>query len=117
MASPISSFAPTRVLTTTEAREAMPGIAQRFHQEGLGSEIVFYGAHRRAEAAIVPVALLEALAPYLEDLVLAETLRARRSEDTGIRYTLDELDDVLEFDRDAVASAKAQLARDLGLGS
>lgn len=115
MAAPVLSFTPTRVLTTTEAREAIPSIAQRCHDEGIDAGIVFYGPQRRAEAAIIPVALLEALAPYLEDVALAETLRQRRAEDTGVRHTLAELDEVHGFDQADVGAAKDQLRRDLGL--
>jgi hypothetical protein len=117
MAAPALSFHATNVLTTTEAREAIPRIAQRCHDQGIGAGIVFYGPQRRAEAAIIPIALLEALAPYLEDVVLAETLRLRKADDTGVRYTLDELDAEHGFVRAEVETAKEQLRRDLGLTS
>ena len=68
MSAPVITFKATRVLTTTEAREAIPSIAQRCHDQGIEAGIVFYGPQRRPEAAIIPVALLEALAPYLEDV-------------------------------------------------
>ena len=115
MSAPVISFKATKVLTTTEAREAIPSIARRCHDQGIAAGIVFYGPQRRPEAAIIPVALLEALAPYLEDVVLAETLRLRRAEDSGVRHTLDELDDIHGFDQADVETAKEQLRRDLGL--
>ena len=117
VAAPAFSLTPARVLTTTEAREAIPGIARRCHDEGIDAGIVFYGPQRRAQAAIVPIALLEALAPFLEDVVLAETLRQRRAEDSGVRRTLVELDLVHGFDADDVEAAKDQLRRDIGLTS
>ena len=78
---------------------------------------MFYGPQQRAEAAIIPIALLEALAPYLEDIALAETLRQRRAQDNGVRHTLAELDALHGFDSAAVDAAKVQLQRDLGLTS
>jgi hypothetical protein len=111
------TLTPTRVLTTTEAREAIPSIAQRCHELGIDAGIVFYGPQRRAEAAIIPVALLEALAPFLEDVVLAETLRLRRAEDTGVRQTLAEIDELHGFHPAVVDAAKDQLRRELGLSS
>lgn len=117
MVAPALTLTPTRVLTTTEAREAIPSIALRCHELGIDAGIVFYGPQRRAEAAIIPVALLEALAPFLEDVALAETLRLRRAEDTGVRHTLAELDELHGFDPAAVDAAKDQLRRDLGLSS
>ena len=117
MVSPVLSFSPTKVLTTTEAREAIPAIAKRCHDEGIDAGIVFYGPQRRAEAAIIPIALLEALAPYLEDIALAETLRQRRAQDNGVRHTLAELDALHGFDSAAVDADKVQLQRDLGLTS
>ena len=117
MVAPVLNFRATKVLTTTEAREAMPSIAKQCHDEGINAGIVFYGPQRRPEAAIIPVALLEALAPYLEDVVLAETLRLRKAEDSGERYTLDELDAAHGFDHADVEEAKDQLRRDLGLSS
>jgi hypothetical protein len=117
MVKPVLSFSPSRVLTTTEAREAAPALAQRFHEEGVEAGIVFYGPHRRPDAAIVPAALLEALAPYLEDLAVANEVRRRREEDTGERLSLAELDAKHGFTPEAVADEAAALRRELGLQS
>ncbi len=105
-----------RVLSTTEAREAIPGLARRFRQEGLAADIVFFGPHRRPAGEIVPVELLEALAPYLEDLVVAHRVRERLADHAGERVSLDELDERLGFTRDKIAAQAAILRREGGLG-
>lgn len=110
-------FSPTTVLTTTEAREAVPRLAQRFHREGIAAGIVYYGPQRQPHAAIVPIELLEALAPFVEDLVVAEALRSRRREDSGVRYSLAELDEIHGFGAERIEEEVAQLERDLGPGS
>jgi hypothetical protein len=104
MSSTVADFTPNRVLTTTEAREAAPQLAQRFHDEGVSAGVVFFGPHRRPDAAIVPAALLELLAPYLEDLVAAEVIRERRLQDDAERLTLAELDERHGFDSASVAA-------------
>ncbi len=108
-------FRPTKVLTTTEARESAPELARRFREQGIDSEIVYFGPHRRPDAAIVPAALLEALGPYLEDLIVAERVRARLAADDGSRVSL------VEYDRARGRTAidlepdVAAMRRELGL--
>jgi antitoxin StbD len=113
MVTTTAGFVPGRVLTTTEAREAAPQLAQRFHAEGVNAGIVFFGPHRRPDAAIVPAALLELLAPYLEDVVAAEVIRERRLHDTGDRLTLAQLDARHGIDSESVAAEMEFLRRSL----
>lgn len=111
-----SSAAPRNVLTVTEAREAAPSLARKFRDEGLAGGVVFFGSHRRPDAAIVPGELLEALEPYLEDLVIAQRVRARAAEG-GEAITLDELDEALGFDAEEVELAATELREELGLNA
>lgn len=109
------ALAPTKVLTTTEARTDLPKLAASFHSEGVGAEIVFFGPHRRPDGAIVPAAMLAALAPYLEDIVIAERVRQRRAEDTGERVSVDELIAAGRFTADEVDAEAERLALELGV--
>lgn len=108
------SPAPRNVLTVTEAREAAPGLAREFRDKGIAGGIVFFGSHRRPDAAIVPGELLEALEPYLEDLVIAQRVRIRAVEGSEA-ITLDELDEAVGFDADEVELAAKELREELGL--
>ncbi|MGH3370293.1 MAG: hypothetical protein ACRDPR_09845 [Nocardioidaceae bacterium] len=108
-------FAPATVLTTTEARTQLPSLAESFRTEGVEAGVVFFGPHRHPDGAIVPAALLEALAPYLEDLVVAERVRQRLADDTGERLSLRQLDERLGLDRADVESEAAALRAELRL--
>ncbi|MBK5224176.1 MAG: hypothetical protein JJE52_15140 [Acidimicrobiia bacterium] len=105
---------PTKVLTTTEARTGLPKLAAAFHAEGIEGGIVFFGPHRRPDGAIVPAAMLAALAPYLEDIVIAERVRQRRATDTGERITMAELIAGGRFDADEVSAEADKFAAELG---
>lgn len=114
MASPVAFHAPA-VLSVSEARAAAPAIARRFRTEGITGEVVFFGSHRRPDAAIVPAALLEALGPFLEDLIIAEKVRARAAADSGDRTSLAELDRALGLSEADVADEADRVALELGL--
>lgn len=109
-----ASTVPRNVLTVTEAREAAPGLAREFRDKGIAGGVVFFGSHRRPDAAIVPGALLEALEPYLEDLVIAERVRGR-SDDDGETMTLAELDEAVGFNAEEVGLAAKELREEFGL--
>lgn len=104
---------PPKVLTTTEARTGLPKLAAEFHADGIEAGIVFFGPHRRPDGAIVPAAMLSALAPYLEDIVIAERVRRRRAEDTGERVTVEELIAASPFATDEVAAEADRLADEM----
>lgn len=107
------TFTAPAVLGTSEARAQLPAILQRCRTEGAGAEPVFVGANRKADAVIVPAELLARLAPYLEDLALADRLRARLT-DEGPSLSEDEVDRALGFDPAAVATEREALLRELG---
>ena len=111
-----SSFVATKVMTTTEAREALPEVARRARVGGFDAEVLFFGPNRRPEVALVPAALLEILSPYIEDILIAEGVRARRAEYAGRpTTTLAEVDELLGFDPDAIAVQSEALATELGI--
>ena len=58
-------FGMADVVTTGEARDALHRIAQQFAAGG--GEPVYFGAHRRAQAVIVPVDVWEQLLEQAED--------------------------------------------------
>lgn len=81
----------TDVLATSEARDALTTIAAEFREHGAASGLVVFGTRRRPEAAIVPFEIIELLDPVIEDLVIAARARERLAEDSGARYSLDEV--------------------------
>jgi PHD/YefM family antitoxin component YafN of YafNO toxin-antitoxin module len=50
-----------QVLGTSEAREQLSEVLKRFRRDGTEAEPMLFGAHRKAEAVILPVALWEHL--------------------------------------------------------
>ncbi|HEY5014185.1 MAG TPA: type II toxin-antitoxin system Phd/YefM family antitoxin [Acidimicrobiia bacterium] len=102
------TFTAPAVLGTSEARSQLPAILQRCRTQGASAEPVFIGANRKPVAVIVPAELLERLAPYLEDLALADRLRARLA-DTRPSLSEDEVDRALGLDPAAVAAERAAL--------
>jgi hypothetical protein len=111
-----ASTTPRHVLTVTEAREAAPRLAREFRDKGIAGGVVFFGSHRRPDAAIVPGELLEVLEPFLEDLVIAQRVRVRAAEGSEA-LSLAELDAAVGFDTDEVELATTELRRELGLGT
>lgn len=51
----------THVLGTAEAREQLSQLLDRFRREGEDAEPMLFGAHRKAEAVVVPLAVWERL--------------------------------------------------------
>jgi antitoxin StbD len=105
----LASLRPSHVLTTSEAREQVPALAQRFREQGADAEIVFFGPHRRAAGAIVPIALLEELAPLIEDLLVARRVRERLATDSGQRVSLERLDSRLAITPEELQQARRDL--------
>lgn len=73
----------TRVLSSTEARHALPGLGLKIEREGILFKPVFFGKQRKAVGAIVSVELLEQLESLLEDMVIAPTVHERISAGAG----------------------------------
>jgi hypothetical protein len=111
-----NSYVATRVMTTTEARERLPEVARRVRDVGLDAEVLFYGPNRRPEVALVPAGLMEILSPYIEDILIAERVRARQAEYAGRpTKSLAEIDAALGFDPETIAAQSDALAAELGI--
>lgn len=67
----------SQVHTASDARTNLNSTLQRFRSEGVSSEPVVFGSHRRPEAVVVPWELYERLLPAINDALLVETVRAR----------------------------------------
>ncbi|PPF91314.1 hypothetical protein C5C03_00370 [Clavibacter michiganensis] len=68
----------TPVLSFREARSQLGNTVDRFRREE-NPEIVVFGSHRRAEAAIVPFALVDQLLSRVDDEEIAAIVRERRT--------------------------------------
>lgn len=78
-----------RVLTSTEARTALPGLAEEIERVGLAFEPVVFGSHRKPVAAIIPAELLEKLEGLLEDIAIAPQIERRVSAGEGEKTMAD----------------------------
>lgn len=67
----------SEVLPTSQARAELSIATSRFRRDGLLSQPVLFGSHRKAEGAIISVELFERLLPEIESIQLSETLRQR----------------------------------------
>lgn len=68
---------PLEVLPVAQARDEFSRVVSRFRAEGISARPVVYGSHRKPEAVTIPYAMFQALLPAMEDILLAETVRAR----------------------------------------
>lgn len=71
----ISSLTP--VLPSGDARTVLPEVLRRFRAEGLAAAPVVFGSHRKPEAVVIPFELYAQLLPVIEDLEIAQLVRAR----------------------------------------
>lgn len=69
--------APFSVLPSRELRTELPKVLDRFRHEGMGSQPVVFGAHRKPEAVVIPYDLYATLLPLIEDLEIAQIVRER----------------------------------------
>lgn len=69
------------VVPTSEARSALPSTLSRFREQGLLAEPMVFGGHRKPEGVVLPYELFERLLPAIEDVALAESVRARLARD------------------------------------
>ena len=67
----------SHVHTASDARSGLNSVLQRFRSEGVASEPLVFGSHRKPEAVVLPWELYERLLPAVEDVLIAETVRAR----------------------------------------
>jgi hypothetical protein len=86
------------VLTTSAARSQLTSIVADFRRDGPDAEPVVFGSHRKAEAALIPIAMLEKLLPLVEDIVAVEKAKARYEHDTGERLDFEQLVTAVGFD-------------------
>jgi len=86
------------VLTTSAARSQLTSIVADFRRDGPDAEPVVFGSHRKAEAALIPIAMLDKLLPLVEDIVVAEKAKARYEHDTGERLDFNQLVTAVGFD-------------------
>lgn len=63
------------VLSSADMRRELPSTLRRFRQGGI--QPVAFGAHRKAEAVIVPAEAYEKLLNLVEDLQIAAQVRDR----------------------------------------
>ncbi len=94
---------PTPVLDTSDLRKHLPDLVERARKEGIHAEVVFYGPYRRPDLTILHTALFKIVAPYIEDILIAESVREHRAahDDDGISIeqlmvSLDVTDDDVE---------------------
>ena len=74
---------PAEVLPVTQARAQIFQTVKRFRNEGITSEPVIFGHRRKAEAVTLPYEMFQALLPAIEEVLLAETVRARLAGGTS----------------------------------
>lgn len=86
------------VLTTSAARSQLTSIVADFRRDGPDAEPVVFGSHRKAEAALIPIAMLDKLLPLVEDIVAVEKAKARYEHDTGERLDFNQLVTAVGFD-------------------
>lgn len=66
-----------QVFPSHAAREELPKALHRFREEGTTAEPLFFGAHRRAEAVMIPFDLYSQLLPAIEEVKIAQLVRQR----------------------------------------
>ena len=86
------------VLTTSAARSQLTSIVAGFRRDRSDAEPVVFGSHRKAEAARIPIAMLDKLFPLVEDIVAVEKAKARYEHDTGERLNFNQLVTAVGFD-------------------
>jgi hypothetical protein len=109
-----AAFTSPRVLGTAEARKELPAILDRFRHDGLQAEPVFIGSYRHPEAVILSAEIVEQLAPWLEDMLLAERIRERIAVG-GEQVSADAVKAQLGIGDDELATEKEALRRERGL--
>lgn len=89
----------SHVHTASDARAGLNSTLQRFRSDGVTAEPLVFGSHRKPEAVVLPWALYERLLPAVEDILIAENVRARIN-DPRPSVPFDEAVSSLGFDPD-----------------
>lgn len=74
--------------TVSDTRRDLTGHVARFRAEGIDAAPVVFGERRHPDAVLLPYETFELLLDLAEDLVLAERIRERESQDSGRRTPL-----------------------------
>jgi antitoxin StbD len=72
-----STGRPAQVMPVSEARKEISTILKGF-TDGTDLEPKFIGAHRKAEAALVPISLFEQILGRLDDYEIAKVIQERK---------------------------------------
>ena len=86
----------SEVLPTTEARSRLNRIVAGF--DAGDREPVFIGPHRRPVAVLLSAEAYRQLLDAIDDLTIAEQVRARTASDDGRRLRLEELAEAIGQD-------------------
>lgn len=85
-------------VTASDARQSLMKTLKRFREQGLEARPVIFGAHRKAEAVVVPYETYRMLLEIAEEASVARTVTERSNQDDGSRFTLGEAAQKLGID-------------------
>ncbi|HEY0217315.1 MAG TPA: hypothetical protein VGC57_13080 [Cellulomonas sp.] len=69
------------VQPTGIAREQLSTALKRFRAEGVSSQPLVFGSHRKPEGVVIPFELYEAVYPAIEDAQIAPLLQERLDDE------------------------------------
>jgi hypothetical protein len=87
----VSDRRPLEVLSTDEARRALPQTSAGFREQGAAAEPVFFGRHRQPAGVMLSYERYLRMLDELDDLAAALEAQKRLEGDTGERFSLDEV--------------------------
>lgn len=82
---------PLEVLSTDEARRALPKTSAGFREQGASAEPVFFGRHRQPAGVMLSYERYLRMLDELDDLAVALEVQKRLQADTEERFSLDEV--------------------------
>jgi hypothetical protein len=88
---PVRDRRPPEVLSTEEARKALPKTSRGFAEQGADAEPVFFGRQRQPAGVMLSYARYLRMLDELDDLAIAIEVLERDAAETGKRLSLDEL--------------------------
>lgn len=94
----MNTYEPPVVETESDTRQHLTAHVARFRAEGAMAQPVIFGDRRRPEAVLLSYEIYEQLIELLDDLVTEQRVRERLANDTGERFTLDEVAPELGID-------------------
>ena len=96
----VATTRPREILPTTEARAKLSQIVAKFEREGLGSEPVTFGSHRRPQGVIIAWDLWLEILSAIEDRLDAVAARHRHAYAGEERVSFGDVAAALERDPD-----------------